>query len=232
MRALSVDPPFSRHVFIEGHSARFRELETIREDNPNKLIECRHGDANTEIRSIFAEPPWKGLVGGRGNCRAVVFLDPYGMNVEWDTLRMLARTQAVDVWYLFPLQAVTRQLSVDISRVDTHKQNRLDDIFGTPDWRTELYQTQVVTDLFAQTFNTSTRRVTQQQIETYTRMRLGTLFRYVSEPLPLIAEGRGHLFSLFCLSNSSSDKAIDLIAKGVRSTLRKFGVASRHMSGH
>lgn len=231
MRALSVDPPFKRHVFIEGNAARFRELEAIRKENPAKLIECRHGDANTELRSIFANEPWSTQIGGRGNHRAVAFLDPYGMNVAWETLKMLANTRAVDVWYLFPLQAVTRQLSGDLDKVDTHKQDRLDDIFGTANWRRELYETRVVTDLFAQTFNTSTRSVSQPQIETYARRRLETLFRYVSEPLPLIADGRGHLFSLFCLSNSASDKAIELIEKGVRSTLKKFGPASHHMSG-
>ena len=217
-------------VFIEGNAARFRELDKIRESNPEKLIQCRHGDANFELRSILGNSPWSGQIGGNGLHRAVVFLDPYGMNVDWDTLCLLAETRAIDVWYLFPLQAVTRQLSADLNRVDAHKQDRLDEIFGTTNWRNELYDTHVTTDLFAQIFNTSTRRVSQPQIEAYARKRLETLFRYVSEPLPLIAEGRGHLFSLFCLSNSKSDKAIELIQKGVRSTLKKFGQASRHTS--
>jgi three-Cys-motif partner protein len=231
MRALSVEPPFNRHIFIEGNTARFRELEAIRDETPDKRIECRHGDANNELCSIFTSQPWSKQIAGKGYHRAVVFLDPYGMNVEWDTLQLLANTQAVDVWYLFPLQAVTRQLSGVLDKVDSYKQDRLDSIFGTPNWRDELYKTQVFTDLFAETISTATRNVTQQQIEAYSRKRLGTLFRYVSEPLPLIAEGRGHLFSLFCLSNSSSDKAIDLIKKGVRSTLNKFGSASRRKSG-
>lgn len=230
MRALSVDPPFGRHVFIEGNVSRYRELEILRGEYPAKRIECRHGDANTELSSILSNPPWSGPMWERSKLRAVVFLDPYGMNVAWDTLRMLAATPGIDVWYLFPLQAVTRQLSVDLDKVDTYKQQRLDDIFGTPSWRDELYDTEVVTDLFAETISTATRNVTQSQIEEYSRARLGTLFRYVSEPLPLIADGRGHLFSLFCLSNSSSDKAINLIKKGVRATLKKFGPASRHRS--
>lgn len=165
--------------------------------------------------------------------RAVVFLDPYGMNVEWETLELLASTRAVDVWYLFPMLAVTRQLARDMSRVDEHKSAKLDEIFGTSNWRKELYDTQVIDDLFDQPVTTSVRKVTLPQIEEYARKRLGTLFRYVSEPLPLIAEGRGQLFSLFCLSNSSSDAAIDLIKKGVRATLKKYGgPASRRMSGH
>ena len=232
LRALAVDPPFGRHVFIEGDASRFRELDAIRSSRPEKRIECRHGDANSELRAIFTSFPWGDQVAGRGKLRAVVFLDPYGMNVEWDTLRVLASTKAVDVWYLFPMLAVTRQLARDISRVDQHKSAKLDSIFGTTDWRQELYDTQVITDLFEQPVTTSVRKVTLPQIEEYARSRLKTLFRYVSEPLPLIAEGRGQLFSLFCLSNSASNPAIDLIKKGVRSTLKKYGGgASRRMSG-
>ena len=230
MRALSVDPPFGRHVFIEGNAARFRELEVLQKEHPGKLIQCRHGDANTELRAILSSPPWSSQAGGKGGLRAVVFLDPYGMNVAWTTLKLLAATRTIDVWYLFPLQAVTRQLSGELDRVDGHKQDRLDDIFGTPNWRDELYETKVTTDLFASEISTSRRNVSQAQIEGYSRQRLNDLFRYVSEPLPLIADGRGHLFSLFCLSNSSSDRAIKLIEKGVKATLRKFGPASRHRS--
>lgn len=229
LRALSVQPSFKRHVFIEGNTARFRELEAIKADFPDKLIECRHGDANEKLKEIFTRPPWSN---SRGPQRAVIFLDPYGMNVAWETLKLLADTKRVDVWYLFPLQAVTRQLAGDLRRVDTHKQDRLDAIFGTRDWRSQLYATQTVPDLFSQPTTSSTRAVTQQQIEDYSRRRLGTLFRYVSASLPLIADGRGHLFSLFCLSNSDSDPAIGLIRKGVTATLKKFGPASRRMSGH
>jgi three-Cys-motif partner protein len=233
IRALEVDPPFSRHVFIEGNEARFRELEAIRTNRPEKKIVCRHGDANTELRTIFTPPPWGDQVAGRGILRAVAFLDPYGMNVEWDTLRLLADTMAVDVWYLFPMLAVTRQLAKDIARVDQHKSVRLDAIFGTTNWREELYDTVVINDLFEPPVTTSVRNVTLPQIEEYARNRLATLFRYVSPSLPLIADGRGQLFSLFCLSNSASHAAIELIEKGVKATLKKYGgAASRRTYGH
>lgn len=232
LRALEVDPPFSRHVFVEGNASRFRELDAIRLSRPEKRIECRQGDANSQLKDIFQSEPWISQPAGRGKLRAVVFLDPYGMNVEWETLRLLASTRAVDVWYLFPMLAVTRQLAKNISRVDENKSARLDTIFGTTGWREELYDTQVNNDLFAQSITTSVRKVTLPQIEAYSQKRLETLFRYVSEPLPLIAEGRGQQFSLFCLSNSASDAAIDLIKKGVRATLKKHGgSASRRMSG-
>jgi three-Cys-motif partner protein len=38
--------------------------------------------------------------------RAVVFLDPFATQVEWDTVEAIAATHAMDVWILFPLMAV------------------------------------------------------------------------------------------------------------------------------
>jgi three-Cys-motif partner protein len=37
--------------------------------------------------------------------RAVLFLDPYGMQVEWQTIEAIAKTAAIDLWLLFPKEA-------------------------------------------------------------------------------------------------------------------------------
>lgn len=101
LKALEIDPPFRRLVFIEGHGGRFKELDAIRQTHPERNIECCHGDANEELQRIFSSAPWSRQRGSAGKLRAVVFLDPYGMNVEWETLKQLAQTRSVDVWYLF-----------------------------------------------------------------------------------------------------------------------------------
>lgn len=127
----------------------------------------------------------------------------------------------------FPLVAVNRQLAGDLSRVDDNKQKSLDNIFGTKDWREQLYATEARVDLFSQATTMSSRKVSREQIEAYAQTRLHSLFSYVSEPLPLFAEGRGQQFSLFCLSNSDSEAAISLIKRGVAGVMKKFGPASR-----
>jgi hypothetical protein len=33
----------------------------------------------------------------------VLFLDPYGMQVDWTTIEAIARTKAIDLRVLFPL---------------------------------------------------------------------------------------------------------------------------------
>ena len=232
-RALAVTPPFERLVFFEHDPGRFKQLEQIRDSHPKRHIQCKKGDANDQLRTMFGNPPWSDQRGGRGSHRAVCFLDPYGMAVQWETLALLAETQAVDVWYLFPLEAVTRQLAGNLDRVDAHKQRSLDSIFGTPNWREDLYETETKPDLFEEIISTDTRKVTKAQIEAYSSARLLTLFRYVSPPLPLFADGRGQAFSLFCLANSASEPAIQLIKNGVASVLKKYGpAASRRRFGH
>lgn len=233
LKALEVDPPFDRLVFIEGHGGRFKSLEAIKAQHPERGIICVMGDANAKLKEIFGAPPWSQQTAGRGSCRGLCFLDPYGMAVDWATLALLASTRAVDVWYLFPLDAVSRQLAGDLNRVDEHKQRRLDEIFGTENWREEIYRTETTRDLFAEKITKSTRQFDRGQLERYSQERLRTIFREVSEPLPLLNDQGRQIFSLFCLSNSASDPAIALIKKGVAWVLKKHGrSASRHMSAH
>lgn len=233
LKALEVDPPFHKLAFIEGNLGRFRSLEAIREANPERGIVCYRGDANEKLKQIFSSSPWSDQSEGRGSCRGLCFLDPYGMNVDWATLKLLADTRSVDVWYLFPLEAVSRQLAGNLDRVDQHKQRRLDEVFGTATWRDDLYKVETTQDLFAETITTSTRQFDRGQIERYAQSRLRTIFAEVSEPLPLLRDSSRQLFSLFCLSNSVSPAAIGLIRKGVTWVLKKHGPGASHRKfGH
>jgi len=232
LRALDVDPKFKRLVFVEGHEGRFHSLQAIAAAHPDQNITPVYGDANAELKKIFEAPPWSLQKKGRGSHRAVVFLDPFGMSVEWETLELLADTAAVDVWYLFPTGAVNRQLAGNFDRVDEHKQRALDAVFGTIAWREEIYEVDVQPGLFAEFVTVANKRFNIDQIELYAQRRLETIFAYVSEPLALLNERDSKIFSLFCLSNSSSDKALGLIKNGVKSTLKKYGAeASRRRSG-
>ncbi|MDB5709770.1 MAG: hypothetical protein JWL96_1840 [Sphingomonas bacterium] len=228
LKALEVDPPFHKLAFVEGNRGRFRSLEAIRDANPERGIVCYRGDANEKLKEIFSTSPWSDQTQGRGSCRGLCFLDPYGMNVDWATLKLLADTRAVDVWYLFPLEAVSRQLAGSLDRVDQHKQRRLNEVFGTTTWRDDLYKVETTQDLFAETVTTSTRQFDRGQIERYAQERLRTIFGEVSEPLPLLRDSSRQLFSLFCLSNSASPAAVGLIRKGVTWVLKKHGPGASH----
>lgn len=177
--------------------------------------------------AVFTSSPWIGRDAWKQ--RAVVFLDPYGMSVDWATLKLLADTQRADVWYLFPRAAVVRQLAHDLNAIDADKRLRLKQIFGGEEWVQEFYRARPAQGgLFDESAGlTRERVVTSAQIAAFARKKFGTLFGYVSAPLPLTVKSQDQ-FELYCLSNNT--RAYGLIKKGVDWVLKKYGAASRRGS--
>lgn len=140
---------------------------------------------------------------------------------------MYVSTKAVDVWYLFPLEGVCRQLAHSIDKVDAHKELALTRIFGTDAWKQDLYKTSYTPTLFDGMEASTYRSVSKAQIEAYAIERLRSAFSFVSEPMPLLNDNERHLFSLFLLANPATEAATKLIEKGARWVLNKHKQASR-----
>ena len=93
--ALEIEPPFHRYIFIEKRKSCTSALEHLKDEFPKRNITVLHDDANEAIQRICRTTDW------RFN-RAVLFLDPYGMQVDWETLRAAAATKAIDAWIFIP----------------------------------------------------------------------------------------------------------------------------------
>ncbi len=223
-RAIAVDPPFRHFIFVEKDARRFAALDRVKGEHPQRDIRCVPGDANDEIHRIFSQGPWIDPA-RRGLQRAVVFLDPYGMSVRWDTLRFLAETGRADVWYLFPLHAALRQLSHDHAALDPSKRAALNEVFGTPDWEERFYEHRpAATNLFDFADATMPCRVADpDKVERFAAERLRTIFSFVSAPIPILTRHKLRQFSLFLLSGNPNTKAIALIEKGVGAQIKKYG---------
>lgn len=221
-RALAIDPPFQHYVFIEKDGHRHAALEALQTEHPGRDVRCPRGDANDILHRVLSDGPWR-APGRKGLQRAVVFLDPYGMSVRWETLRFLAETRRADVWYLFPLHAALRQLAHDHAAVDAGKRSKLDEIFGTPDWERRFYEhAQQGTDLFDQPLGPN-RAADPDKVERFAAERLRSIFTFVSDPIPILTRRRLRQFSLFCMSGNPARAATDLIRKGVTAQIRKYG---------
>jgi three-Cys-motif partner protein len=138
--ALEVERPFHQYIFIEKNDRYVQELERLRSQFPDRAIQIETGDANSYLQRWCRDSSWR-------RQRAVVFLDPYGMQVEWTTLSAIAATKAIDAWLLFPLGAVSRRLPRD-APPDAKHEPTLRRVFGTDDWRTALYSTDDEPTLF------------------------------------------------------------------------------------
>lgn len=172
---------FDRYTFFERGAAKAKRLERLLGEFPTLDATVHRGDANELIKQWAHAFPRKH--------RAVLFLDPFGMAVSWETLERVKWTGVTDVWYLYPLSAACRQLTRDPKKRDFHKDRSLDRIFGTPDWRTELYPIESRTDLFGPVQGDPVR-CDIATVQQWITDRLRTLFPYVSDPLVLNI-GRG-----------------------------------------
>ncbi|MGQ0655063.1 MAG: three-Cys-motif partner protein TcmP [Betaproteobacteria bacterium] len=212
--AIGCEPKFHRMVFIEKSKRRAEALERLKERESGRDIEIIRGDAN------FALPRYVAQLDRRAD-RAITFLDPYGMQVAWSTLRDLAASEIVDVWYLFPLSALYRQATRSAAGIDADKAAALTRIFGADEWRTAFYSEAKQTDLFGPAPDERTADV--PQMEEWVKKRLETILPAVLDPvilhltLPSGKRGAPLFAFFFAIANPSPRaKALALrIAKGV-----------------
>ena len=206
--ALQTKNPFHKYVFIEKSSSRFQKLTELKRKYPERKIECINSDANESLQDICDQ-----ILRLRSKPRCVVFLDPYGMQLEWETLHCLSKTQVCDIWYLFPTNAVNRMLTQN-AKMDEKWTSRLTTLFGTSSWKDEFYvakdQSQQMLPIFdCQDSEVNLRKNTDlQKIERYIYRRLTNIFEYVSkECMPLYNTRRMLLYSLFFLVSNPDEKA-------------------------
>jgi three-Cys-motif partner protein len=206
--ALDIDPPFNRVVFMEQNPRYCAALQDLKAQYPNRNIDIVEGDANELIRHEIEWDGWR-------YTRAVMFLDPYGMTVEWDTLQAIATTKAIDVWYLFSLSGLYRQAARRIENVDAAKRAAITRMLGTDAWERELYSPAPQQDLLSGVEDPADRQraADVKGLESYVRSRLNELFPTVLEPLALPVIRKPQLFSLFFAISNPDPKAIGLATK-------------------
>ena len=213
--ALEVDPKFGRYIFVELSKRRVEELQGLATTFPDlaSRIDIVRQDANAFLQSWCKQTDWR-------SHRAVVFLDPYGMQVEWSTIQCLAQTEAVDLWYLFPLSAVNRLLT----RAARPRQSWiecLNRIYGSPDWLAAFYHKQRVTDLFG-TREVEVKDTNFSRIAEFTMNRLKTAFPAVApNPLVLLSENKSPLF-LLCFAAASRQASTQKAALNIASHILKM----------
>lgn len=209
--ALEVSPEFDRYVFMERDPAKVEELQSVVEEYPERSprVQIVPGDANQALLRLVGDTDWR-------SHRAVVFLDPYGMAVEWSTIEALAGTEAVDLWLLFPLGQAVNRLLLRREIPTGGFASALTRCFGTDDWRGAFYQESKQGELFGGSPGVE-KVASFDSIAAFFRARLETVFKGVSpSSLPLLNSRNNPLFLLcFAASNERGAKTAIKIANDV-----------------
>jgi three-Cys-motif partner protein len=215
IRALGVPTPFDRYLFNDVKRSNVRALEAEVDKRFGHLknrVSITQFDANKMLLDICGKTNWK-------SSRAVVFIDPFGLQIKFETLQSLAKTKAVDLWYLVPVFAMYRQVRGDGGVLDDGGRS-VDEALGTDVWRNVVAEEEQRTDLFGEITTVSKRAVDIAWFEKVAKDRLKDAFegRVVEQALALGRNGL-HEFSLMFAWANPSERA-KLAAKLASAVLR------------
>jgi len=172
-------------------------------------IQIINADANSYLADLCLNYSWK-------KNRAVLFLDPYGMEVEWNTIEAIASTQAIDLWLLFPLGVAVNRLLRRDGQIDETVKKKLDRFFGTTDWFDQFYQTKTTDSLFG--IESVTEKVVNfEGISRYFVKRLKSIFSDAADnPLQLYNSKNNPLYLLcFAVGNKRGAPTAIRIARNI-----------------
>ncbi|MCC7395142.1 MAG: three-Cys-motif partner protein TcmP [Sphingomonadaceae bacterium] len=216
IRALGIDTPFDQYRFNDVKRSNVIALKSHIQTNFPHLedrVSITRCDANEMLCDMCDQIDWR-------RSRAVVFIDPFGLQIKYSTLQRLAQTRAVDLWYLAPVFAMYRQIRGDGAVLDDGGKS-VDEALGTEEWRHVVaIEEKGQIDLFGRQNVVSKRAVDVAWFEKIVKDRLKLAFddQVVDEVLPLGRNGQ-HAFSLMFAWANPSDKA-KLAAKLARAVLK------------
>ena len=205
MRALKVSSQatrgFDRFIFIEAsHKANEKLAERARSGWPGHSDRIRlvEDDANKALVDYEKNTNWR-------QTRALVFLDPFGLQVRWETIEVLAQTRACDIWYLFPIGGVIRMLPSS-GQMDPRWEAKLDALFGATDWRDEFFADAKQGDLFGDA--SRIKSANEDRILAYIKKRMRSVFAGVSN-FAVLRNSTGYpMFALLMGVSNPSPKAL------------------------
>lgn len=207
---------FSWFAFIDKDQDTLDTLRShISNEHPNSLPYCSFlcGDANDKVPEVISSQTWS-------SSRGIAFVDPFNMSVKRGTLEALAATKSLDVWFLFPLMAVTRVMEKGHD-VRPSWSRKLDDMYGSHDWEMAIYHEDPQLSLFGERCMLQRYGGTNDILQ-YTTAWLSDIFSRVYEnPYVLRTEGNTQLFALYAAISSESDSAVKLWRRLVKGVLER-----------
>jgi len=186
-KALSLENKFHQYVFIDNkpkHASALQKLIRTEFSALSDRCTVKQEDANLWLQEWCRTQDWRGQ-------RAVVFLDPYGMSVEWKTIEAIAQTKSIDLWVLFPFAIGANRMMPKDAPPDSIWANKLSAIFGTDEWKSRFYREDRKKDLFGDTPGSTVKSAEVNDILEFFLERLGSVFEKVVER-PLILENSKH----------------------------------------
>lgn len=140
--ALTTRYPFTSYFFVDLNASNIATLRQRCQASPmHDRAQCFVGDSNLVVEDIV-ERIWaidSVYIPGQWSSLNLAFLDPDGLQLQWETVATLARLPRMDLIIHYPQMGLTRNMPKDCR---AEKQTKIDLFFGGTEWRViyEEYQ--------------------------------------------------------------------------------------------
>jgi three-Cys-motif partner protein len=204
-RALTVDPPFDSLHFVDSDGDRVAELKRLSADRSNVFV--YHGDCNEVlVNQVFPN------INFADRQRALCILDPYGLHLNWETIRIAGQSKVIEIFLNFPVMDMNRNVLWHKSeRVSEFHRERMTRFWGDTSWESAAYQTT------QGLFEPMQEKTSNEEVAEAFRTRLKKVagFKYVPKPMPMRnSTGAIVYFLFFAAQQPTADKIVkEIFAK-------------------
>lgn len=214
---LSLQYNFDEYYFLEINDERISALKAlIMERFPDKMdkVHFINGNSNIELRKILSNI--------KVTDRCLLFLDPYSLELDWEIIEEISKYEVIDLWYLFPLNAISRIIPKDRSKLNKNEK-LITKILGTEEWEDTLYEVDIQENFWG---TKTKKRVEFNKLKDYIKERFCTLFPFVyNKDIILTNEDKNSPLFLLCfMMTNNSEKATSLASRiidGIKKKVEK-----------
>ena len=196
-----IDPnPFDLYYFVELDELHKTELEKrIHENYFGRNAHVVEADCNEKLKSMGK------FLKENKNYRALVFIDPYGMSVNWNSIETL-KDLGVDLWILVPTGiGITRLLKNDGNISDAWFA-KLQNFLGLSqeEIRNHFYKVKETNTLFGLEAVIEKERDTVNKAGELYKQRLNTIFKFVSESFVMKNSTNSIMYHFMMATNNAT----------------------------
>jgi len=203
LNALNIQNKFTEYHFIDIDPNKIENLRELMVDRPEwKTIHFYTGDANEKVKKeILPHFQFNSFK------RALCILDPYGVDIEWETIAAIGRAGTMDVYLNFPLMDINRNAARKVIELsDTNQGAKLTRIWGDDSWKNLAYTVQ--DRLFDEPVLVKIRGNETLKHGFMNRLKKIANFSYVPEPILMTNKQGGPLYFLFFASHKPVAQSI------------------------
>jgi len=198
--SISVPRSFDIYYFVEKDEEKRALLDcAIRAKRSTNNIYVVAEDCNEVLKRLAI------FLKADSMRKALVFLDPFGMNLDWSSIEIL-KGLGVDLWILSPTGVGANRLLKKDSNIPEAWWLRLEKFFGINREviKNSIYHEEIVTDLFGpRNVVTKSTKANEKLFKIYSE-KLNTVFSLISDPYIIVNRNNSLMYHFFCASNNAN----------------------------